>query len=125
MTVDSLAGRQSILSREALLEEHWKPVRMNDAKYSHTVLDFINKECRPRANHDLSLNIKKICYNTNSLKNSKQERGKTRIGEMAFKSKNIKALLPFSTHVLQMLEEEKKQAHTAVFARDLGQHCRA
>ncbi len=59
MTVDSLAGRQSILSREALLKEHWKPARMNNAKYSHTVLlDLINKECRPRANCDLSLNIK-------------------------------------------------------------------
>ncbi len=50
-------------------------------------------------------------------------KGETRLEEMAFKSKNIKA--PLSTHVLQMLEEERKQAHTAVFARDLGQRCRA
>jgi len=39
---------------------HWKPVQMKDAKYSHTDLDLINKECRPSANWDLSLNIKKF-----------------------------------------------------------------
>ncbi len=113
MTVDSLAGRQSILSREALLKEHWKPVWISNAKYSHTVLYLIIKECRPRANRDLSLNIKKFVF--------------------PFKSKNIenpsraKILKRFflSTHVLQMLEEERKQAHRAAFARDLGQHCRA
>lgn len=77
---------------------HWKPARMNDTKYSHTVLDLVNKECRPSANRDLSLNIKKfvITWIPRRKKETKQE-GKTRPGEMALKSKNIKALFPLYT----------------------------